>query len=168
MTNNFSKTKPSDIPDMLKLKRNGWTLEAIGKKYKIHHATVYWHLKKLGQDYPRNKVGVKKIKRTLKEKIEHDRLYYREWYKKNGRKRTDVVKNCIKKWRDNHPKEILAHSEFHRAIYSGKIIKPLKCSLCGSETKLVGHHFDYNKPLEVIWLCYSCHRIIHNKIKIHK
>jgi hypothetical protein len=45
------------------------------------------------------------------------------------------------------------------------LIRPTKCCEdCGKHLKkLVGHHPDYNKPLDVIWLCYPCHSYRHNK-----
>lgn len=46
---------------------------------------------------------------------------------------------------------------FHRALLSGKIIKPSNCSQCGKLRKVTAHHDDYSKPLEVRWLCYECH-----------
>ena len=30
------------------------------------------------------------------------------------------------------------------------------CAVCG-EAKVEAHHHDYSKPLDVIWLCRSCH-----------
>ena len=37
------------------------------------------------------------------------------------------------------------------------------CEVCGAE-KAEAHHDDYDKPLEVRWLCFKCHREWH---KIH-
>lgn len=46
----------------------------------------------------------------------------------------------------------------HRALKEGRLVKPSACSACGAEAKYIdGHHHDYDKPLEVIWLCRSCH-----------
>ena len=51
-----------------------------------------------------------------------------------------------------------------RALRAGKISKPETCSSCGDlpvHGKIVGHHPDYTKPLEVVWLCPRCHRKEH-------
>jgi hypothetical protein len=49
-----------------------------------------------------------------------------------------------------------------RAVDSGKLIRPSECSMCGVlNTQIIGHHEDYDKPLEVIWVCLKCHRKIH-------
>ena len=47
------------------------------------------------------------------------------------------------------------------AVYSGKL-KRLSCAKCG-ELKVQGHHPDYSKPLEVIWLCGVHHRELHKQ-----
>lgn len=48
------------------------------------------------------------------------------------------------------------------AVRSGKIIKK-SCLECG-ENKTQAHHPDYAKPLEVIWLCTTCHANQHRKM----
>lgn len=78
-----------------------------------------------------------------------------------------------------------ANSKIQYAVDSGKLIRPKKCEICGSEGKpdmtncknpwtgeplpdipaycpIVAHHPNYNNPLYVIWVCRKCH------IKIHK
>lgn len=42
----------------------------------------------------------------------------------------------------------------------GKLI-PQPCRVCG-DPKAEKHHHDYSKPLEVEWLCRSCHRNLHD------
>jgi hypothetical protein len=40
--------------------------------------------------------------------------------------------------------------------------KPETCQHCGNiPKKLHGHHEDYSKPFDVIWLCFPCHRHFH-------
>lgn len=48
------------------------------------------------------------------------------------------------------------------AIRLGKLV-PGSCHDCGTTEKIEGHHEDYAKPLDVIWLCFDCHRIRHGQ-----
>ncbi len=42
--------------------------------------------------------------------------------------------------------------------------RPDICSDCGAVDVVIhGHHEDYSKPLEVIWLCVSCHMKLHER-----
>lgn len=54
------------------------------------------------------------------------------------------------------------HGKVALAVKNGELIKPLNCSVCGEEDFLEGHHTDYSKPLDVIWVCKPCHTKIHN------
>lgn len=47
------------------------------------------------------------------------------------------------------------------AVESGKVTKH-DCLKCGDK-KVEGHHYDYSKPLDVIWLCRKHHAEIHRK-----
>lgn len=62
----------------------------------------------------------------------------------------------INKMKHNARKKVL------RAIKSGKLIRPSVCEVCGAETFCEAHHDDYNKPLEVKWLCKTCHENMHH------
>lgn len=55
------------------------------------------------------------------------------------------------------PQRRLAHQMTSNAIRSGKLLRPDECSACGKQCKPEAHHDDYAKPLEVRWLCRSCH-----------
>lgn len=51
------------------------------------------------------------------------------------------------------------------AVRVGKLKKPDHCSFCAVKpTKIEGHHTDYSKKLEVIWLCGVCHMRLHHGI----
>ena len=62
-------------------------------------------------------------------------------------------------WRKNNPGAKDAHSKVYYALKTGKLTKT-PCSHCGNK-KVEAHHEDYSKPLDVIWLCRSCHRMHH-------
>jgi hypothetical protein len=56
-----------------------------------------------------------------------------------------------------HPSK-LAQVRVKYAVDHGKIHKPSHCSECKKPSRMIhGHHDDYRKPLEVVWLCPSCH-----------
>lgn len=66
-----------------------------------------------------------------------------------------------KLWRQNNKAKMQAWSAVGNAIIRGDIEKPSQCSKCKSQEKLHGHHEDYEKQLDVIWLCHSCHMGLH-------
>lgn len=50
------------------------------------------------------------------------------------------------------------------AVKRGKIDKPSRCSVCQEPANvrdMHGHHKDYTKPLDVVWLCRVCHQAAH-------
>ena len=60
--------------------------------------------------------------------------------------------------------KIVARLRFNEAIRSGKI-KRLPCNICGAEPA-EGHHPDYSKPLEVVFLCPLHHREVHQAERV--
>lgn len=55
-----------------------------------------------------------------------------------------------------------ARRALHKALKAGRVTKPAFCERCESETpRLDGHHEDYGKPLDVIWVCVPCHNVVH-------
>ena len=66
-----------------------------------------------------------------------------------------------RKYQEEYPQRIAANRKLRRAIKEGKIIRPEQCSICGKYGKIYAHHYDYNKPLDVVFVCQSCHKRIH-------
>jgi len=80
---------------------------------------------------------------------------------KNGAKKTrESVYRSIKK----HPLKQKARLELNRAVKFNGLYKPDTCSDCKKYKRIEGHHEDYSKPLEVIWVCRRCHFNIHKKL----
>lgn len=50
-----------------------------------------------------------------------------------------------------------------RKAYVKGLIDKQPCEKCG-EKNAHAHHEDYDKPLEVTWLCHKCHRERHQEI----
>lgn len=70
-----------------------------------------------------------------------------------------VLQKIKEKWAINNPLKRKTQIIFANAVKSGKI-KREKCKFCKNE-KTHGHHYDYSKPMDVIWLCRSCHAKFH-------
>jgi uncharacterized OB-fold protein len=76
-----------------------------------------------------------------------------------------------KKWlleynRKKRKKRITAYRAYdalHWAIRTGKLLRK-PCEMCG-DTKSQGHHEDYTKPLDVVWLCQRHHMERHEQYK---
>lgn len=68
---------------------------------------------------------------------------------------------------ENRPlyaQKINARARVVYAIKTGKL-KRLPCQVCGSP-EVHGHHTDYAKPLNVIWLCQKHHQEEHKRVHL--
>ena len=119
--------------------------------------------------------------------VEYHRKYYKEnkaridarnrkYYWEHKEEITSRIKNRRKK---NHEEVIKAERAYaetpnrknkklirdftYRNILKGNL-KQKPCEKCG-EKQAMTHHCDYNKPLEVMWLCSKCHAEWHRNNK---
>jgi hypothetical protein len=103
-------------------------------------------------------------KRKQVEATRRWRLKHPERAKESNRKcyikRRDSGKKSedLKKYRAIHLDRWRARDLLYKAVNRGKIQRPNMCSKCNVECVPEGHHVDHSKPLEVIWLCFNCHR----------
>jgi hypothetical protein len=89
----------------------------------------------------------------------NDRLdYYQTYDRKRGNRQTNEYR---KQYREKYPEKVKAASMVSNAVRDGRMTKPTHCQGCGGEGKIHGHHNDYSKPLDVFWLCVSCHKTVH-------
>ena len=68
-------------------------------------------------------------------------------------------KKANNKWMRAHPDRKRAHSLLEKALMRGKLTR-WPCMVCGA-AKVEGHHPDYSRPLDVVWLCPGHHREVH-------
>lgn len=65
---------------------------------------------------------------------------------------------------NNHHLKAKASATYVAAVHRGDLVRPDACQDCGrTNTRIMGHHPDYAKPLDVEWLCSACHRSRHHK-----
>lgn len=87
-----------------------------------------------------------------------------ESQKGNKRFREYQNKYSIRKTKEGD-KRYIARKILNLAIKSGMMVRPNNCSICRLQIMVEGHHEDYNKPLDIIWVCKNCHWEIHRKKK---
>lgn len=117
----------------------GYSVEEIADYYKVTRQSMWKCLKRRGVEFRDNK------------KYGEENHFYRGT-KADGR----------------------AHDILESAIKRGVVKRQTVCECCGAtgtfadgRSIVQAHHPDYNKPLEVIWLCQKCHHEWHkhNKAK---
>jgi hypothetical protein len=74
--------------------------------------------------------------------------------------------------KEKYPQKVKAMQEVRAAISRGLLIRPSVCSKCGTQdpkqqngvTAIHAHHHNgYDNPLDVQWLCITCHTAEHRK-----
>ena len=96
------------------------------------------------------------VRLNYSEKVEQYREYERKRYKEPKRRASlsaSYKESCKRK-----PGKYRSRYEISNALRSGKLIKPKNCSMCGSDKRIEAHHVDYRSPLNIVWVCFSCHR----------
>lgn len=76
-------------------------------------------------------------------------------------RQTKKFKAAIEKHRNKFPERRKAGILLTSALQCGRVIRPTNCVICQRACIPQAHHSDYSKPLEVIWLCHSCHMALH-------
>lgn len=89
----------------------------------------------------------------------------REYDRKRGKnpERIKLATEITKAWRTEDERRQKCHNAVRRAIIDGGLIKS-PCERCG-EIKSLAHHEDYDKPLDVMWLCQPCHKQRHKELR---
>lgn len=128
--------------------------ERITKQRKLHYEA--------NKEVIKEKARIRGKNITEEEK-QRKKEYYQKWKKTEAGK--NYTKSRVKYRKVKYRKHYMVGQKVKDAIKSGKLIKPEKCSICNSMDRIEGHHADYDKPLDVIWVCKKCHMMIHKNLK---
>ena len=91
---------------------------------------------------------------------ERHRAYDRSRYANNPRRRT-AINERAQQDNERWPKKRAARNAVSNALRDGRLEKPERCERCGStDHQIEGHHADYDRLLDVEWLCTPCHSAI--------
>jgi hypothetical protein len=69
-------------------------------------------------------------------------------------------------WNSRNPAKRAALIATSNAIRDGKLTRPDACERCGEACKPVAHHSDFAKPLDVLWICTTCHGQLMRRVLI--
>ena len=128
-----------DYDNAVKMYESGFSIEEIADYFGVTRQSMWKCLKRRGVEFRDNK---------------RYGLENRFWL---GTKADDRAQNILEK-----------------AVQKGIIQRKTVCECCGASgafsdgrSMVQAHHTDYNKPLDVIWLCQKCHHEWHkhNKAK---
>lgn len=79
--------------------------------------------------------------------------YNRQWKQTpNGK---ESHRQAMIRSQKKHREKVQARWKVKEAIRTGRLVR-LPCQFCGDQ-KSQAHHDDYDKPLDVVWVCHSCH-----------
>lgn len=137
MSGKLKKLTDEQVIESIKMYESGLSLQKIGDYFGVSRQSM-WDLLK------------RRIELRDNKKIAEENNFYRG----------GILK-------DEKAQNILEY-----AIRKGTIKRLSKCEICGDvgtfkdgRTKIQAHHSDYNKPLDVIWMCQKCHHEWHMKNK---
>jgi len=135
MAGKLKKLTEQQVNESIKMYEKGMSLADIGGYFAVSKQAMW--------DLLRRRIKLRSNKRYGKENH-----FYR-----GGKKADDNAQNIL---------EV--------AIRKGIIKRKTHCEVCNNtgtfrdgRTKIQAHHCNYNKPLDVLWLCQKCHHAWHKE-----
>jgi hypothetical protein len=135
----------------------------------------------LSEFYAATKGGLQsRCKACTREAVKANRLAKAEYYRAYDRiryydhgYRAPICKAALargaKAWEERNPGKRAAQVAVNNAVRDGRLKKLEHCEDCGGENERIhGHHEDYSKQLEVVWLCPPCHSKRHRKYDVEE
>jgi hypothetical protein len=96
-------------------------------------------------------------RRWRAENSEHLSEQTRQWRARNP----EAFAASSRAWKVRNPERIRIQqrASFHvqQALKQGTLVRPSTCATCGKGGSITAAHNDYSRPLDVRWLCRSCH-----------
>lgn len=130
-----------------------------GKKY--YHSYCKECLGKSVKSNP-NKISRCIARTTNPLLIEKMRLSDRDYHRRFRRLFPEKKRAESKQYYRVNKIKVLAHARVYKAIKNGDLIRK-NCRDCDRKD-VHGHHSDYSRPLDVVWLCPVHHKLEHLKL----
>jgi hypothetical protein len=174
--------------------QEGMNVRTIAKEYGVTFQRLYLVCEEIGIDiqYYFDKRVAERREVRLRAKQEADRLRkeaHKQWYLtywadlhgRRPRKKayhnqpTEGVAESVlearrrtQEYNKRNRLKLMCRRVFNHAVDMEWIVKGV-CSVCGSLDHIEGHHEDYYKPFQVIWICkHHHHQLYHSGSKHHR
>jgi len=145
-------------------KNNKDKIKSYQEEYRLNHKKEASNYSKEYRELNKDEIIDKKHKYYYKNKVAIAKKQ-KAYYKTDNGKANASSSNRRSKIK--YPEKTKARSMLNHAVSDGNVEKLKICELCGaSGCRLQGHHYDYSKPLDVIWCCCLCHSAIHHDRQI--
>lgn len=156
------------LEPLRRMAEEGASIDEIAARSGRDRDAAYGALNRLGYTFPRPELphGLSKYNagcRCEECRVAHNR-HIREWSNGAGKSR---VRARLRDYREKNPERVRAWDALNNAVASGRLEKPERCA-CGRDARVQGHHDDYSRPLDVIWLCGVCHKARHQWLRQQK
>lgn len=153
---NYHKNKEKHLVSQKKYKENNkGKLKQYTKDYYKKNSDIIKEKVSVYRKKNKDSISLKEAKKRLSDvdRFAKNRAKHLKWAKNNR----ESLSEYQYEWYQNNKEKRRAHVILRRAILSGEIMRPENCSKCQKQCKPDGHHTDYSKALDVIWLCRACH-----------
>lgn len=120
--------------------------------------------KTLGYDYLCKSCHSKQEKIRRQSNPDKYREINRQSTKRNSWKWKEMWSRYQKRYCKLYPRRHRANAILNYYVKTKSIKRPNICFNCNRSGKIEGHHCDYEKPLEIIWLCGICHKQTHRRV----
>lgn len=132
------KLTPEQVEEAVTLYGDGWSCGKLGERYGVTRQAMWDLLRRRTSLRPQERHG-------------EDNHFYRGGHTASDR----------------------AQNQLEVALRDGLIQRPDRCERCGNQpppfkdgrSAIQAHHPDYNKPMEVMWLCQPCHHAWHREYR---
>ena len=132
---------------------------ADAKSYQKHRARRLQRMKEYKEEHY-EEIRIKDIETSRSKRgRKRNRVATKKYY--NTHK--EIVGKRVKEGYVKYPEKYRSRTAFRNACKCGKIQRPKECQQCFIECTPDGHHEDYSKPFEVVWLCKGCHGKMHRR-----
>lgn len=114
-----------------------------------------------------------RVRRNRKEKADYYQAYDRKRYREQPHRKEAAKRSAtsdaglkararsVERAKREDPQKFKARHAVSNAIRDGRLARGTECYFCGCSDRLQAHHEDYDHPLDVVWLCASCHGKLH-------